>query len=124
MVLKRIRKGDEVEDELKEIETDIESNPALGVKETLREMCTRRVLVRLGRERETLALDCTMHGHNLYTSVLVCAVTLTWLSPSQIGHWSTHTAVAAVYRDQCHNVHQTLHWTLLCSVAMCAYPSL
>lgn len=46
MVLKRIRKDSEIEDELKEIDEDIKSSPALGLKETLREICTRRVLVR------------------------------------------------------------------------------
>ena len=54
MVLKKIRKGSEIEDELKEIEEDIISNPALGLKDTFREMCTRRVLVRSAQERSLL----------------------------------------------------------------------
>lgn len=55
MVLKKIRKGSEIEGELKEIEEDIKSNPALGLKETLREMCTRKVLVRSARKKLALA---------------------------------------------------------------------
>ena len=46
-VLKKIRKDNEIDEELKEIEEDIISSPALGLKGTVREMCTRRVLVRL-----------------------------------------------------------------------------
>ena len=46
-VLKKIRKENEIEEELREIEEDIVSSPVLGLRGTLREMCTRKVLVRL-----------------------------------------------------------------------------
>ena len=46
-VLKKIRKENEIEEELQEIEEDIVSSPVLGLRGTLREMCTKRVLVRL-----------------------------------------------------------------------------
>ena len=70
-VLKKIRKENEIEEELKEIEEDIVSSPVLGLKGTLREMCTRKVLVRLMAN----ILLCTVHWSYVlykYCSVCIC----------------------------------------------------
>ena len=72
MVLKKIRKENEIEEELKEIEEDIVSSPVLGLKGTLREMCTRKVLVRLMAN----ILLCTVHWpYVLYKYCSVCVST-------------------------------------------------